>query len=222
MYNSEREPSRPPETQPAPQLLQGRTREPAINSTKPSGLRGAETETSQAGLQSRVKLGFALRASVVGQHGKPQLPGMPTNMARAEECWRLWLGSIWNATPPPAFLPNSTTPQAYSGSTTEQAEFHPPWLRLRCSPLFILLSFSSGSNKVLQRSESLSDTGVIVWYLALCLLLSWLIVAVSLFKGIKSSGKVIAGEPRGPRKADYRLSCRTLISPAVALEYGGI
>uniref|UniRef100_T1E7G7 Transporter n=1 Tax=Crotalus horridus TaxID=35024 RepID=T1E7G7_CROHD len=47
------------------------------------------------------------------------------------------------------------------------------------------------NNKVLQRSESLSDTGVIVWYLALCLLLSWLIVAVSLFKGIKSSGKVV-------------------------------
>ncbi|XP_013926608.1 PREDICTED: sodium- and chloride-dependent neutral and basic amino acid transporter B(0+)-like [Thamnophis sirtalis] len=47
--------------------------------------------------------------------------------------------------------------------------------------------------KVLQRSANISETGVIVWYLALCLLLSWLIVAVSLVKGIKSSGKVIAG-----------------------------
>uniref|UniRef100_A0A8C6YG50 Transporter n=1 Tax=Naja naja TaxID=35670 RepID=A0A8C6YG50_NAJNA len=47
------------------------------------------------------------------------------------------------------------------------------------------------NNKVLQRSENLSETGEIVWYLALCLLLSWLIVAASLFKGIKSSGKVV-------------------------------
>uniref|UniRef100_A0A8D0G1Y9 Transporter n=1 Tax=Sphenodon punctatus TaxID=8508 RepID=A0A8D0G1Y9_SPHPU len=47
-------------------------------------------------------------------------------------------------------------------------------------------------NKVaLQRSSSLDETGHIVWYLALCLLLSWLIVAAALFKGIKSSGKVV-------------------------------
>ncbi|XP_032083036.1 sodium- and chloride-dependent neutral and basic amino acid transporter B(0+) [Thamnophis elegans] len=45
--------------------------------------------------------------------------------------------------------------------------------------------------EVLQRSANISETGVIVWYLALCLLLSWLIVAVSLVKGIKSSGKVV-------------------------------
>ncbi|KAH0630785.1 hypothetical protein JD844_003992 [Phrynosoma platyrhinos] len=47
------------------------------------------------------------------------------------------------------------------------------------------------NKKVLQRSEGLDETGKIVWYLALCLLLSWLIVAVALFKGIKSSGKVV-------------------------------
>ncbi|XP_061454597.1 sodium- and chloride-dependent neutral and basic amino acid transporter B(0+) isoform X2 [Rhineura floridana] len=47
------------------------------------------------------------------------------------------------------------------------------------------------NKKVLQRTEGLNDTGEIVWYLALCLLLSWLIVAVALFKGIKSSGKVV-------------------------------
>lgn len=169
-----------------------------------------------------MKLGFALRASVVGQHGKPQLPGMPTDMARAEECWRLWLGSIWNATPPPAFLPNSTTPPSLFWFNHRASRVSPTLVEAAPSPLLILLSFSSGSNKVLQRTESLSDTGVIVWYLALCLLLSWLIVAVSLFKGIKSSGKVIAGERCGPRKADYWLSCKTLISPAVALEYGGV
>ncbi|XP_056347561.1 sodium- and chloride-dependent neutral and basic amino acid transporter B(0+) isoform X1 [Oenanthe melanoleuca] len=47
-------------------------------------------------------------------------------------------------------------------------------------------------NKVaLQRSSGLDETGRIVWYLALCLLLSWIIVAAALFKGIKSSGKVV-------------------------------
>ncbi|XP_026704536.1 sodium- and chloride-dependent neutral and basic amino acid transporter B(0+) isoform X1 [Athene cunicularia] len=45
-------------------------------------------------------------------------------------------------------------------------------------------------NKVaLQRSSGLDETGNIVWYLALCLLLSWMIVGAVLFKGIKSSGK---------------------------------
>uniref|UniRef100_A0A7M4EEH8 Transporter n=1 Tax=Crocodylus porosus TaxID=8502 RepID=A0A7M4EEH8_CROPO len=47
-------------------------------------------------------------------------------------------------------------------------------------------------NKVaLQRSSGLDETGHIVWYLALCLLLSWIIVGAALFKGIKSSGKVV-------------------------------
>ncbi|CAO2622744.1 Sodium- and chloride-dependent neutral and basic amino acid transporter B(0+) [Lemmus lemmus] len=43
----------------------------------------------------------------------------------------------------------------------------------------------------LQRSSGMEETGVIVWYLALCLLLAWLIVGAALFKGIKSSGKVV-------------------------------
>ncbi|XP_027501288.1 sodium- and chloride-dependent neutral and basic amino acid transporter B(0+) isoform X1 [Corapipo altera] len=47
-------------------------------------------------------------------------------------------------------------------------------------------------NKVaLQRSSGLDETGNVVWYLALCLLLAWIIVAAALFKGIKSSGKVV-------------------------------
>ncbi|CAJ1051706.1 putative sodium- and chloride-dependent neutral and basic amino acid transporter B(0+) [Xyrichtys novacula] len=43
----------------------------------------------------------------------------------------------------------------------------------------------------LQRSSGLDETGPIVWHLALCLLLSSLIVAASLIRGIKSSGKVV-------------------------------
>uniref|UniRef100_H0VYU0 Solute carrier family 6 member 14 n=1 Tax=Cavia porcellus TaxID=10141 RepID=H0VYU0_CAVPO len=47
-------------------------------------------------------------------------------------------------------------------------------------------------NKVaLQRSNGIDETGEIVWYLALCLLLAWIIVGAALIKGIKSSGKVV-------------------------------
>ncbi|XP_038630779.1 sodium- and chloride-dependent neutral and basic amino acid transporter B(0+)-like isoform X2 [Scyliorhinus canicula] len=44
---------------------------------------------------------------------------------------------------------------------------------------------------VLRRTSSIDETGEIVWYLALCLLLAWLIVGAALSKGIKSSGKVV-------------------------------
>ncbi|KAF7660662.1 hypothetical protein LDENG_00276980 [Lucifuga dentata] len=43
----------------------------------------------------------------------------------------------------------------------------------------------------LQRSTGLDDTGPVVWHLALCLLLCFILVAAALIKGIKSSGKVV-------------------------------
>ncbi|XP_064161620.1 sodium- and chloride-dependent neutral and basic amino acid transporter B(0+) isoform X1 [Anguilla rostrata] len=43
----------------------------------------------------------------------------------------------------------------------------------------------------LQRSEGMEEAGEVVWYLALSLLLGWLLIGASLFKGIKSSGKVV-------------------------------
>uniref|UniRef100_A0A673BYT3 Transporter n=1 Tax=Sphaeramia orbicularis TaxID=375764 RepID=A0A673BYT3_9TELE len=43
----------------------------------------------------------------------------------------------------------------------------------------------------LQRSSGLDETGPVVWHLALCLLLSSIIVAAALIRGIKSSGKVV-------------------------------
>ncbi|XP_060687933.1 sodium- and chloride-dependent neutral and basic amino acid transporter B(0+)-like [Hemiscyllium ocellatum] len=52
----------------------------------------------------------------------------------------------------------------------------------------------SGSPKlqaVLHRTSSLDETGEIVWHLALCLLLAWLMVGAAFLKGIKSSGKVV-------------------------------
>ncbi|XP_068171781.1 sodium- and chloride-dependent neutral and basic amino acid transporter B(0+)-like [Antennarius striatus] len=46
-------------------------------------------------------------------------------------------------------------------------------------------------NVALQRSSGLDETGPVVWHLALCMLLSSIIVAASLIKGIKSSGKIV-------------------------------
>lgn len=46
-------------------------------------------------------------------------------------------------------------------------------------------------NKVLQMSDGIEDSGEIVWQLALCLLLAWIIVFAVLIKGISSLGKVV-------------------------------
>lgn len=48
----------------------------------------------------------------------------------------------------------------------------------------------SFSHVALQRTSSMDETGPVVWHLALCLLLGWILIAAALYKGIKSSGKV--------------------------------
>ncbi|XP_070552981.1 sodium- and chloride-dependent glycine transporter 1-like [Ptychodera flava] len=45
--------------------------------------------------------------------------------------------------------------------------------------------------RVLKQSSGIEETGVIVWELALCLLLSWIMAFLILFKGVKSLGKVV-------------------------------
>ncbi|XP_078412396.1 sodium- and chloride-dependent neutral and basic amino acid transporter B(0+)-like [Cetorhinus maximus] len=44
---------------------------------------------------------------------------------------------------------------------------------------------------VLRHTHSIEETGEIVWYLALCLFLAWLITGLALCQGIRSSGKVV-------------------------------
>ncbi|XP_072017386.1 sodium- and chloride-dependent neutral and basic amino acid transporter B(0+)-like [Amphiura filiformis] len=44
---------------------------------------------------------------------------------------------------------------------------------------------------VLHEADSMNETGKVIWELALCLLLAWIIIFLCLFKGIKSSGKVV-------------------------------
>ncbi|XP_034023487.1 sodium- and chloride-dependent neutral and basic amino acid transporter B(0+)-like [Thalassophryne amazonica] len=53
------------------------------------------------------------------------------------------------------------------------------------------LSEQYWDNVVLQRSSGLDETGPIVWHLALCLLLSSILITAVLIRGIKSSGKVV-------------------------------
>ncbi|XP_078602962.1 sodium- and chloride-dependent glycine transporter 1-like isoform X1 [Branchiostoma floridae x Branchiostoma japonicum] len=47
------------------------------------------------------------------------------------------------------------------------------------------------NNRVLGISSGIEETGTIQWELALCLLGAWVVVFFCLFKGIKSSGKVV-------------------------------
>lgn len=55
----------------------------------------------------------------------------------------------------------------------------------------VVLTVSSVLSEVaLRRSTGMDQTGTVVWHLALCLLLSSIIVGAALIRGIKSSGKV--------------------------------
>ncbi|XP_059507245.1 sodium- and chloride-dependent neutral and basic amino acid transporter B(0+)-like [Stegostoma tigrinum] len=51
-------------------------------------------------------------------------------------------------------------------------------------------SVNTKSVTVLHRSSSINETGKVIWHLAVCLLITWIIVLFVLCKGIKISGKV--------------------------------
>eukprot|EP00057_Strongylocentrotus_purpuratus_P009660 XP_011664134.1 PREDICTED: sodium- and chloride-dependent neutral and basic amino acid transporter B(0+) isoform X4 [Strongylocentrotus purpuratus] len=46
-------------------------------------------------------------------------------------------------------------------------------------------------NAVLQEADTMNEPGGVIWQLALCLLVAWIIVLLCLVRGIKSSGKVV-------------------------------
>lgn len=54
--------------------------------------------------------------------------------------------------------------------------------------IIVLLFFAS--NYVLQKTSGFDDFGTPVWHMTLCLLFSWIVVVLSLIKGIQSLGKV--------------------------------
>ncbi|XP_072015442.1 sodium- and chloride-dependent glycine transporter 2-like [Amphiura filiformis] len=45
--------------------------------------------------------------------------------------------------------------------------------------------------QVLQQSDTMSDTGGVVWQLALCFIFAWIITFLCMIKGIKTTGKVV-------------------------------
>lgn len=66
--------------------------------------------------------------------------------------------------------------------------------------VFVQMSPLLCSRVALQRSSGLDETGPVVWHLALCLLLSSILVALALIRGIKSSGKVSQSLPWNKRR----------------------
>ena len=62
-----------------------------------------------------------------------------------------------------------------------------------CDKFNILISAAQEylERSVLNESDGLGNMGKVEWHLALCLLAAWIIIFGCLFKGIKSSGKVV-------------------------------
>lgn len=63
-------------------------------------------------------------------------------------------------------------------------------MKVNLNSLFLVCFFTAHRVAVLQEAPSMNDGGGIVWQLALCLMVAWIIVFFCLIKGIKSSGKV--------------------------------
>uniref|UniRef100_A0A8C4XCM5 Transporter n=1 Tax=Erpetoichthys calabaricus TaxID=27687 RepID=A0A8C4XCM5_ERPCA len=97
----------------------------------------------------------------------------------------------------------STQPKEYCNITSANGSFvlvNSTWLNennATCEGSNIFsISVQSPSEQywdkvALHRSSGLDESGGVIWHLALCLLLAWIVVGAALFKGIKSSGKVV-------------------------------
>ncbi|WP_411025744.1 hypothetical protein, partial [Salmonella sp. s55004] len=73
-----------------------------------------------------------------------------------------------------------------TGDNYDLSSYSDPLKQLRTRP-----SEEYFERNMLQKSDSINETGYVIWQLALCLLLAWIIVFLCLIKGIKSSGKVV-------------------------------
>ncbi len=68
-----------------------------------------------------------------------------------------------------------------------------------CTSLSYLLSkmffsfscYSSNSNRILHKSDSINNTGYLVWELVLVLTAAWVVCFLALFRGVKMSGKIV-------------------------------
>uniref|UniRef100_A0A8C9QVB0 Transporter n=1 Tax=Scleropages formosus TaxID=113540 RepID=A0A8C9QVB0_SCLFO len=87
-------------------------------------------------------------------------------------------------------LPWSTCSEKNCSTTLMGMSTHHFRLSYHIKPV-LLPSEQYWDNVALWRTAGLDETGEVVWHLALCLLLAWLLTGAALFKGIKSSGKVV-------------------------------
>ena len=74
------------------------------------------------------------------------------------------------------------------------------FLVLCCSSIFVRYFWY---NEALDASSSIADAGDVNWKLALCLLLAWLVVFITMCKGIKATGKVSHGKGKSEENSDY-------------------
>lgn len=65
---------------------------------------------------------------------------------------------------------------------------------------YLPLNVNTYRRKVLRLSSGIDEPGIVKWDLLLCLLLAWIVVYFCIWKGIRSSGKVICETENKKRK----------------------
>ncbi|KPP74434.1 sodium- and chloride-dependent GABA transporter ine-like, partial [Scleropages formosus] len=89
---------------------------------------------------------------------------------------------------------SSTTNSSFSSTASQQFFKLVPLIRVQLRELRLACDVdhhSLFSYKVLERTAGVGDPGTIRWELILLLLVAWILVYLSIFKGVKSTGKVV-------------------------------